>query len=108
MNDDLQLDSLIKKMAQEHRPELPGPGLIWWRAQIQKKLADRERIERPIVIMRLVAAAVCLVIFAAWLAVNWSGLQTGGTRSSFLMLLALVGIGSMAAAWLLGSSASRT
>jgi len=42
MNKDFQLDSLIKNMANKHRPELPSPGLIWWRAQIQKKLAEKQ------------------------------------------------------------------
>ena len=60
MNNDFEFDSLIKKMAAEHQPELPSPGLIWWRAQIFKKQAEKERIERPLTIMRLVAAAVSL------------------------------------------------
>src|SRR5258707_122167 len=34
---EFELDSLLKKMADDHQPELPSPGLIWWRAQILKK-----------------------------------------------------------------------
>src|SRR5437660_7136933 len=63
MNDQFQLDSLIKKMAQDHRPELPSPDLIWWRAQILKKQACKDRVERPLVIMRMLAVMVCLAIF---------------------------------------------
>src|SRR5258708_39818502 len=63
MNNDSQFDSLIKKMAQDHRSELPSPDVIWWRAQILKKQAQRERIERPMVIMRMLAATVCLAVF---------------------------------------------
>src|SRR5882762_7696432 len=63
MNSNTQLDFLIKKMAQDHRPELPSPDLIWWRAQILKKQAQQERIERPMVIMRMLAATVCLAVF---------------------------------------------
>ena len=36
MNNDFEFDSLIKKMAADHQPELPSPGVIWWRAQILK------------------------------------------------------------------------
>jgi hypothetical protein len=63
MNDELQLDSLIKKMASEHAAELPSPGLIWWRAQILRKQEEKQRIERPMMIMRFVAMAVCALIF---------------------------------------------
>ena len=63
MNNDSQLDFLIKKMAQDHRPELPSPDLIWWRAQILKKQAQKECIERPMVIMRMLAVTVCLAVF---------------------------------------------
>ncbi|HEY7406444.1 MAG TPA: hypothetical protein VIB39_23150 [Candidatus Angelobacter sp.] len=66
MNHDMDL--LIKKMAAEHQPQLPSPGLVWWRAQILKKQAQKERIERPVTIMRMVAAALCLVVVVAlWL-----------------------------------------
>lgn len=41
MNNEFELDSLIKKMADGHQPELPSPGLIWWRAQILKNSRKR-------------------------------------------------------------------
>src|SRR5262249_32594150 len=63
MNDELQLDFLIKKMASDHAAELPSPGLIWWRAQILRKQEEKRRIERPMMIMRFVAMAVCALIF---------------------------------------------
>jgi hypothetical protein len=65
MNHEFELDSLIKKMAEDHPAELPSPGLIWWRAQIVKRQEEKKRIERPVMIMRLVASAVCLAIFLA-------------------------------------------
>ena len=64
MNNDFEFDSLIKKMAADHQPELPTPGVIWWRAQILKKQAEKERIERPLTIMRLLAVVACLAIVA--------------------------------------------
>lgn len=64
MNNDLDLDLLIKKMASEHQPELPSPGLVWWRAQVLKKQAQKERIERPVTIMRLIVTVVCLIVVA--------------------------------------------
>lgn len=71
MNKDQQLNSLIQKMAQQHQAELPSPGVIWWRAQIQKKLAEKERIERPLVIMRMLATVACLALVAAVVGSSW-------------------------------------
>ena len=62
MNNDLEFDSLIKKMAAEHQPELPSPGAIWWRAQILRKQAEKQRIERPVTIMRIAAAVLFFVV----------------------------------------------
>jgi hypothetical protein len=85
MNNEVDLDLFIKKMAATHQPELPSPGLIWWRAQILKKQAQKERIERPLTIMRVAAAAICLVVViglwvsqgsALWNLLNSSGLLT--------------------------------
>ena len=70
MTNEPQLDSLLKRMAEAHRPELPSPDLIWWRAQILRKQEQKRRIERPLVLMRLAAAAVCLVSSLALLAAN--------------------------------------
>lgn len=65
MNNDSQLDSLVKQMAANHRPELPSPGLIWWRSQILEKHRQQARIERPMQIMRMVAAVVGLGVLLA-------------------------------------------
>ncbi len=78
MNNDFEFDLLIKKMAAEHQPELPSPGVVWWRAQILKKQADRERIERPVKIMHALAVMICLVVVAGlWIS------QAEGTRGAF-------------------------
>jgi len=78
MNNEFELDSLIKKMANEHQPELPSPGLIWWRAQILKKPQEKARIERPLMVMRMVAALAGLAIFV-WL---WTG-ESASMRNLF-------------------------
>src|SRR5215467_687901 len=67
MNNDLEFDSLIKKMAAGHQPELPSPDVIWWRAQILKKQAEKQRIERPVAVMRTVAAAFFLLVMVGLL-----------------------------------------
>ena len=85
---DLQLNSLIQQMAQQHQPELPSPGVIWWRARIQKKFAEKERIERPLVIMRMLAGTVGLVV-VAWLVSNY-GVQSAGGCGIFRRTLWLV------------------
>jgi hypothetical protein len=66
-NNELQFDSLIKKMAAAHQPELPSPDMIWWRAQILKKQAEKQRIERPVTIMRIAAAAFFLLVLVGLL-----------------------------------------
>ena len=71
-NNDLQFDSLIKKMATEHQPELPNPDVIWWRAQILKKQAEKQRIERPVAMMRRAAAAFFLLVLVGLL-INEAG-----------------------------------
>jgi hypothetical protein len=91
MNNDLDL--LIKKMAAEHQPELPSPGLVWWRAQILKKQAEKERIERPVIIMRMVAAVMCVaVVVGLWLSQGsalWQSL--GGSALPALLPILLGG-----------------
>jgi hypothetical protein len=98
MSNDHELDSLIKGLAAEHRPELPSPGLIWWRAQILKKQAEKERIERPVTIMRRVALGFCVMLLAGlWMS------QTDAIRAMFgdavlpvvPLLLAAVVIGAV-------------
>jgi len=75
MNNEVELDSLLKQMADSHRPELPSPGLIWWRAQILKKHQEKQRIERPLLIMRGVAAIACIAAFLVFLVNSWSQLK---------------------------------
>ena len=78
MNNDHELDSLIKTMAAGHRPELPSPGLIWWRAQVLRKQAEKERIERPLTIMRRVAMGFSVILLAGlWMS------QTDAIRAMF-------------------------
>lgn len=105
MNNDFQFDSLIKKMAAEHQPELPSPGLIWWRAQILKKQAEKERIEKPFLVMRIVAAiAFVLVLMGLWFG------QAEGVRAivsrvggfpfvSFAIVGTVIGMGFIGLIW---------
>src|SRR4029077_7106183 len=89
MNNEFELDSLIKKMADGHQPELPSPGLIWWRAQILKKQQEKARIERPLMVMRMLAAVVCLTIFAwLWISEAASTSNLFGQRGMLPLLLA--------------------
>ena len=103
MNNDFEFDSLIKKMAAgplmehqtAHQPELPSPGVIWWRAQILKKQAEAERIERPVKIMRALSVIISLVVVAAL----WSS-EANRTQGPYtlmdlfpLALLVIVGVG---------------
>jgi hypothetical protein len=75
-DNDRTLDLLLKEMAASHQPQLPSPGLIWWRAQLYKKQNEKERIERPVIVMQqvaaIVSATICVVVFAD----NFSQMQT--------------------------------
>jgi len=97
MHNDSQLDFLIKNMAEQHQPELPSPGLIWWRAQIQRKFAERERVERPIAIMRIVALAVCVALGAGILLPNWRQITPAINGAETGSLLAFGVAGAVAA-----------
>ncbi|HKD45676.1 MAG TPA: hypothetical protein VKD24_08460 [Candidatus Angelobacter sp.] len=104
MNNEPQLDSVLKQMADDHQPELPSPSLIWWRAQLLRKQQDRARIERPIMVMRQVAMVVCLVLFAALGAANWQELQMRLAGTSWLLIpfiiaLAMASLLSASALW---------
>ena len=89
MNNQFELDALLKQMAEDHRPKLPSSGLIWWRAQILKKRKEKERIERPLIIMRGVAAATCVAALLVLLISNWGQLQ-GATGSATRLLAPLL------------------
>lgn len=111
MNNDFEFDSLIKKMAADHQPELPSPGVIWWRAQILKKQAEKERVELPLTIMRALAPIVCLVIVVGlWISqvvgisciLNRAG---GFSFASVLIAGVLIGIGCIGLMWWKASEA---
>jgi len=103
-NNDLQFDFLIKKMAAEHKPELPSPDVIWWRAQILKKQAEKQRVERPVTIMRIAAAALFLVVLVG-LWINEAGpLREASQLGVFpfvplLLAAAVIGVVAMAMMW---------
>jgi hypothetical protein len=111
MNNDFEFDSLIKKMAADHKPELPSPGVIWWRAQILKKQAEKERIERPFTIMRAVAAVLCLAVVVALWTSQSVGISSIFSRAggfpfaSILVLGVVIGIGCIGLMWWKASEA---
>jgi hypothetical protein len=111
MNNDFEFDSLIKKMAADHQPELPSPGVIWWRAQILKKQAEKERIERPFTIMRAFATVLGLLfVVGLWIsqADGISGIlnRAGGFPfASFLVIGVVIGIACIGLIWWKASEA---
>ena len=90
MVNDNQLDSLLKEIgadaAKASAAQLPAAGQIWFRAEIQRRLRRRERIERPLVVMRGIAVAICL---AAALVFGVE-LRTAAGNSFSLPLLVIV------------------
>ncbi len=101
-NNDVQFDSLMKQMALDHQPQLPDPGIIWWRAQILKKQADKERIERPLVMMRLAAVTICAAVLLGFLIANWGQAQPAATGTHVSFLGPLLVISALGCALLLG------
>lgn len=105
MNNDLEFDSLIKKMAAEHRPELPSPDVIWWRAQLLKKQAEKQRIERPVAMMRRAAGAFFLLVMVGLLINEAESMRDAlGRLGMFpfvplLMAGAVMGVVAMALMW---------
>jgi hypothetical protein len=111
MNNEFEFDSLIKKMAADHQPELPSPGVIWWRAQILKKQAEKERIERPLTVIRLLALVLCVAIVAGLWFSRADGISAILSRSggypvvAILIAMAAIGIGCIGLIWWKASEA---
>jgi hypothetical protein len=86
VNNETQIGSLLKQMAADHRPELPSPDLIWWRAHMLRKQEQKQRIEKPIRIVLQLAIAVCTVALLALLVGNWASLATAINGASAPLL----------------------
>jgi hypothetical protein len=108
MNNDFEFDSLVKNMAMEHQPVLPSPGVIWWRAQILKKQAEAERIERPAKIMRAFAVIISLVVLAGLWGSAANGSHGSFTRMELFPLALLVIVGAAIGIGFLGITLRNT
>jgi hypothetical protein len=62
-------------------PQLPPPGVLWWRAQLRRRNAAVERINKPIFGAQVFALGITLVV-AVWL-IGWQA------RESWLWLSSL-------------------
>jgi hypothetical protein len=51
------------------QPQLPSPGILWWRAQLRRKNADLERVMRPVAVAEKIA--VLFVTLAVVALVRW-------------------------------------
>lgn len=95
MNNDFEFDSLIKKMAADHQPELPSPGVIWWRVQILKKQAEKQRIERPVAIMRKSSAVLFLLVLVGLLISEAASMRDALARLGAFPLVPLLLAGAV-------------
>ena len=105
-----EFDVILKQMAEEHRPELPSPGLIWFRAQVARKLRQKEKIEQPAVIMCGLVCLACAMFLINFVAGNWRPIQDVLNQESWFLLPAVLAtITALAACWALvrESSARR-
>jgi predicted anti-sigma-YlaC factor YlaD len=69
------------------QPQLPPPGLIWWRAQLRRRNAAFARVQRPIVGAQILALLVTVAIGAGMVIVELqsdagSGISLSGWLSS--------------------------
>jgi hypothetical protein len=80
-------------------PQLPSPGLLWWRAQVRRRNAAIERMTRPIAVAEKIALLVVLLAtvaliawqhqpLAAWFSNIWSPLSTLAQVPGLLLLAA--------------------
>lgn len=88
MNDS-DLDIILKQMATERRPQLPNPGLIWFRAEIVRKARQKEQIERPLVVMRELTGFAGAVILLSLVTPKWGQIQDSTNHRGWLLLLLL-------------------
>jgi hypothetical protein len=105
MKNEINLDALLKEMVAHYQPQLPSASLIWWRAQIARKLREKERIERPLQVMRVTAAIACTVILATLSAYSWEQLQALVFDSKWLLLPLFLLTGLLVVALLISSRA---
>ncbi len=50
-------------------PQLPPPGMLWWRAQVRRRNAALQSVTRPVAVAETIAVLVlllALVVLAAW------------------------------------------
>lgn len=80
-------------------PQLPSPGLLWWRAQIRRRNAAIERVTRPIAVaekaalLMVLLATVALIAWqhqslTSWFSNIWAPFSAIGQMPSLLMLAA--------------------
>jgi len=110
MNNQYELHALLKQMADDHCPQLPSPGLIWWRAQILKKQKEKERIERPLIIMRGLPAVASVVALLVLLISGWAQIQgaTGNAARLLAPLLIVAVAASLVSTFLMLRLAKRS
>jgi hypothetical protein len=90
MKNNIDLDAILQQMAAEHRLQLPDRGVIWFRAQILRKTRQKERIERPMEIMRLLVALTGALILLVFLADNWTPMLDALRHGSGFLLPLLI------------------
>ena len=105
MNDE-QLGAILKGMGAEaaraSETQLPSAGQIWFRAQISRRMRRRERIERPLEVMRGIAMAICLAAVLVFAFRDMSALRALVSGSYVLPLLAMIVIAALAS-WIIAT-----
>lgn len=84
---------------------MQAPGVVWWRAQLRRRNAAVERINRPILGAQIFAFAITLVlaagfvVFQATRGAGWISWFAERSSSQISFMDAMRWIGSMASGW---------
>ncbi|MGB2628503.1 MAG: hypothetical protein WAK20_17090 [Candidatus Acidiferrum sp.] len=105
MKNEISLNAILREMVARHQPQLPNASLIWWRAQIARKLREKERIERPLQVMRVTAAIACAVMLSMLSTHIWGQLQALILENKWLLLSLYLLTGSRVVGLLVSSRA---
>jgi hypothetical protein len=69
---DVEFAASLKSIAGDPGTALPEAEVIWWRAQLRRRLEAEERATRPIRLVERLACSVCVLAAAVLAASLWN------------------------------------
>lgn len=87
---------------------LPDPGLLWWKAEIRRRIERQRRAARPVRIANAVAGAASIAAAVWFLADLWPQVSPQTRELAWSFLCYWLGLGSAAALALAFGRRSRS